>query len=277
LRGFASGAMVSQAERPVAPDSRVKRVLVVFKCIWTSIRRYPSDVLRKYFEQYFQRRFRSRPPAAVGADRYVWTTDRGSSTSTRTGGGPERKRYGAGDCGGGYCMARHPFTWQTELMDPSRSTALWGRTRSIFRRITRGAMSDVQHDHEPLSVPRPTRRRASRHRVNGASTRGRLRCSCGGAARPLAAVMYTSCIRRWSSKSPDRFAVDVEVADDTADPIRSTNRQHLFPSRKQFPPPRAASDPTGLPCGRAVPRPVAGGDPGDRGYLDLRVPSDPSR
>ncbi len=152
------GPLAAQAPPP-APDSAVKRVLVMFKChLDVGFVDTQANIIKKYFEVYFPRAIETA--AAVrsqGNDRYIWTT--GSWLIHQYLERPMARRpqmeqaLGAGD------LAWHalPFTWQTELMDPSLISGALGLSRSLdqrFGRTTTGAkMTDVPGHTRGLIAP----------------------------------------------------------------------------------------------------------------------------
>jgi hypothetical protein len=146
--------------KPPTPDPSVKRVLVMFKCHFDAgFVDTQTAVVHKYFKEYF--------PQAIdlasqlrqsGNHRYVWTT--GSwllyeylEQATPAERASMEKAISAGD------IAWHalPFSWQTELMDPSLISGAIGLSQSLdrrFGRITTGAkMTDVPGHTRGLIAP----------------------------------------------------------------------------------------------------------------------------
>ena len=146
--------------KPPALDPSVKRVLVMFKCHFDAgFVDTQTAVVHKYFKEYF--------PQAIdlasqlrqsGNHRYVWTT--GSwllyeylEQATPAERASMEKAISAGD------IAWHalPFSWQTELMDPSLISGAIGLSQSLdrrFGRITTGAkMTDVPGHTRGLIAP----------------------------------------------------------------------------------------------------------------------------
>ncbi len=133
------------------PDTAVKRVLVMFKCHFDAgfIDTQYNVVHKRYFEKFFPEAIEiARAANAGGKRRYVWTTgswllfeylDQASSADRKTIEDAIRR----GD------IAWHalPFTWQTEMLDPSMIEGSLALSRSLDRRFgtaTTGAkMTDV--------------------------------------------------------------------------------------------------------------------------------------
>lgn len=138
------------AQEGPKPDPSVKRVLAIFKCHFDAgFIDTQTNVVHRYFNEYFPHAVeltaRSRQ---AGANRYVWTT--GSwllyEYLEQAPAGDRRKMEEAiaqGD------IAWHalPFTWETEVMDPSTISAAVGISHELDRRygrVTTGAkMTDV--------------------------------------------------------------------------------------------------------------------------------------
>jgi len=133
-----------------APDEQVKRVLVMFKCHFDAgFIDTQAAVVRKYFTEYF--------PAAIqvaetmrqeGSCRYVWTTGSWLLYEYLEQAAPEdRKRMERAIANGDIAWHALPFSWQTELMDPSMISGGLSLSKSLdrrFGRTTTGAkMTDV--------------------------------------------------------------------------------------------------------------------------------------
>jgi hypothetical protein len=150
LRGF-----------PAATDaSKVKRVLVMFKChLDVGFADTQAGIMREYFEKYFPDAMKiAAAMRQSGTDRYVWTTgswllyeyleQASSDVRHRT-----EQAVAAGD------LAWHalPFTWQTEFMDRSMIEGTLGFSQSLdqrFGRTTIGAkMTDVPGHSRGLIGP----------------------------------------------------------------------------------------------------------------------------
>jgi Domain of unknown function (DUF5054) len=133
-----------------APDEQVKRVLVMYKCHFDAgFIDTQAAVVRKYFTEYF--------PAAIqvaetmrqaGTCRYVWTTGSWLLYEYLDQASPEdRRRMEHAIANGDIAWHALPFSWQTELMDPSMISGGLGLSKSLdrrFGRTTTGAkMTDV--------------------------------------------------------------------------------------------------------------------------------------
>ncbi len=143
-----------------APDLDVKRVLVMFKCHFDAgFIDTQAAVVHRYFKEYFPRAIDlANELRQAGSYRYVWTTGswllyeylEQASPAERT---RMEKAISAGD------IAWHalPFTWQTELMDPSMISGSIGLSKSLDRRFgktTTGAkMTDVPGHTRGLNAP----------------------------------------------------------------------------------------------------------------------------
>ena len=137
-------------DTPVPPDTDIKRVLILFKChLDVGFIDTQANVVRKYFDVYFPRAIDTAGPMRqAGGDRYIWTT--GSwlvYEYLEKAAAPERKRMEQAIAGGDIAWHALPFTWQTELMDPSLIAGGLGLAKSLdgrFGRTTTGAkMTDV--------------------------------------------------------------------------------------------------------------------------------------
>jgi hypothetical protein len=133
-----------------APDEQVKRVLVMYKCHFDAgFIDTQAAVVRKYFTEYF--------PAAIqvaetmrqaGTCRYVWTTGSWLLYEYLDQASPEdRRRMEHAIANGDIAWHALPFSWQTELMDPSMISGGLSLSKSLdrrFGRTTTGAkMTDV--------------------------------------------------------------------------------------------------------------------------------------
>jgi len=152
-------ALQAQQIQP-APDTAVKRVLVMFKCHFDAgFIDTQANVVRKYFTQYFPQAIEiARAANAPGKRRYVWTTGswllfeylEQASAADRA---AMEKAIARGD------IAWHalPFTWQTELLSPSMIEGSLALSQSLdrrFGRVTTGAkMTDVPGHTRGLIPP----------------------------------------------------------------------------------------------------------------------------
>lgn len=142
------------------PDLAVKRVLVMFKCHFDAgFADTQAAMVRRYFTEYFPKAMElARQLRESGSQRYVWTTGswllyeylEQATTEQRT---RMEKAISDGD------IAWHalPFSWQTELMDPSMISGSIGLSQALdrrFGRMTTGAkMTDVPGHTRGLIAP----------------------------------------------------------------------------------------------------------------------------
>ena len=159
----------------------MKRVLVMFKCHFDAgfIDTQYNVVHQRYFDKYFPQAIEiARAANAGGKRRYVWTTgswllfeylEQASAADRKT----MEEAIARGD------IAWHalPFTWQTEMLDPSMIEGSLALSQSLDRRfgkVTTGAkMTDVPGHTRGIIPP------LAKHGVtfleigvNGGSTRG---------------------------------------------------------------------------------------------------------
>jgi hypothetical protein len=146
------GAQILQAgpQKNLPVDPGIERVLVMFKCHFDAgFIDTQANVVSWYFERYF--------PAAIqtaaelrqaGSDGYVWTT--GSwllYEYLEKAAPPQRRQMEQAILAGDIAWHALPFTWQTELMDPSLIAGGLSFSQELdrrFKRTTTGAkMTDV--------------------------------------------------------------------------------------------------------------------------------------
>jgi uncharacterized protein DUF5054 len=134
----------------VAPEPDVKRVLAVFKChLDVGFTNTQAAVLRRYFDVYFPQAIRTASDLRqAGKERYVWTT--GSwllYEYLEQASNEDRKRMEEAIANGDIAWHALPFSWQTELLDPSMISGSIALSESLDRRFgkkTSGAkMTDV--------------------------------------------------------------------------------------------------------------------------------------
>ncbi len=143
-----------------APDSSVKRVLVMFKCHFDAgFIDTQAAVVSKYFKQYFPQAIQiASTLRQTGEDRYVWTTGSWLIYEYLEQASPEdRKRMEQALERGDIAWHALPFSWQTELLDRSAIAGLIGLSKSLdqrFGRKTTGAkMTDVPGHSRGLIGP----------------------------------------------------------------------------------------------------------------------------
>jgi len=146
---------------PVPPNpSSVKHVSIVFKChLDVGFTNTQAAVKRKYFDVYYPQAIRTAAAArTAGPDSYIWTTgswmlyeylEQATSQQRRD----MEKSIAAGD------IAWHalPFTWQTEMLDPSMITGALAFSSTLDTRFGRrtiaAKMSDVNGHSRGLISP----------------------------------------------------------------------------------------------------------------------------
>src|ERR1700691_1228962 len=144
------GATAYQAPESLVPDTAVQRVLVMFKChLDVGFIDTQANVVRMYFERHFPQAMQTA--AALrreGKDRYIWTT--GSwliYQYLEKAGKAQQRLMEQAILSGDVAWHALPFTWQTELLDPSLIAGAVGLSQSLdrrFQRTTTGAkMTDV--------------------------------------------------------------------------------------------------------------------------------------
>jgi hypothetical protein len=143
-----------------APDPAVKTVLAMFKCHFDAgFIDTQAAVVNRYFTQHFPNAIRvAEDLRNAGGDRYTWTT--GSwllyeyleQASTA-----ERRRMEHAIAAGDIAWHALPFTWQSELLDPTAIEGGVGFSKSLdqrFGRNTAGAkMTDVPGHTRGLIAP----------------------------------------------------------------------------------------------------------------------------
>jgi hypothetical protein len=148
--GFGPRLLHGQAANGAPVDPAIKRVLVMFKCHFDAgFIDTQANVVRWYFERYFPQAIQTAATLRrEGNDRYVWTT--GSwliYEYLEKAAGPQRQQMEQALLSGDIAWHAIPFTWQTELMDPSLIAGGLGFSRALdrrFQRTTTGAkMTDV--------------------------------------------------------------------------------------------------------------------------------------
>lgn len=135
---------------PETASAEVKRVLVVFKChLDVGYTDTQAGVMSKYFNRFFPEAMRiASSMRQSGEDRYEWTT--GSwifYEYLEQATAEQRKAVEQAVAAGDLAWHALPFTWETEMLDPSMITGAIGLARSLDRRFgrkTTGAkMTDV--------------------------------------------------------------------------------------------------------------------------------------
>jgi hypothetical protein len=156
-----SPRILSAGELKEAPaDPAIKRVLVMFKCHFDAgFIDTQANVVGWYFERYFPKAIQTAAALRQeGMDRYIWTT--GSwliYEYLEKAAGPQRQQMEKAISSGDIAWHAIPFTWQTELMDPSLITGGLGFSQELdrrFKRKTIGAkMTDVPGHTRGIIAP----------------------------------------------------------------------------------------------------------------------------
>lgn len=166
---FAGGASLWNLRRdfwsraftvPGAPDPGVKRVLAMFKCHFDAgFIDTQANVIHRYMSEYFPQAIRvASETRQAGERQYVWTT--GSwllYEYLEQASVEDRKRMEQAISVGDIAWHALPFSWQTELMDPSMIAGALALSQSLDRRFgvkTTGAkMTDVPGHTRGLIAP----------------------------------------------------------------------------------------------------------------------------
>src|ERR1700744_5293867 len=120
-----SSLSVSAQQASLPPDPDVKRVLIMFKGYFDAgFIDTQAAVVHKYFSNYFPHAIQiAADQRAQGGHRYVWTTGSWLLYEYLEQASPEdRKRMDEAVGHGDIAWHALPFTWQTELIDPSMIT-----------------------------------------------------------------------------------------------------------------------------------------------------------
>jgi Domain of unknown function (DUF5054) len=210
------------------PQLDVKRVLIMFKCHFDAgFVATQATVIDWYFSDYFPEAIRvASDQRRTGGPSYVWTT--GSwlvYEYLEQASAPDRHRMEQAITRGDIAWHALPFSWQTELMDPSMIAGSIGLSQALdkrFGRTTTGAkMTDVPGHTRGLVSP------LAAHGVkfldigvNGASMPAELpplflwKDSGGSSLVVMYHLGYGSMVRVPGSD----LVVDIEVANDNAGP-----------------------------------------------------------
>lgn len=142
------------------PETDVKRVLAVFKChLDVGFTNTQTSVIHRYFDHYFPQAIQTANELRKsGNQRYVWTTgswllyeylEHASSA--------DRKSMEQAVANGDIAWHGLPFSWQTELLDPSMISGAIALSESLDKRFgkkTTGAkMTDVPGHTRGLIAP----------------------------------------------------------------------------------------------------------------------------
>jgi hypothetical protein len=254
-----SDAAAYQSAESLVPDTAVKRVLVMFKChLDVGFIDTQANVVRMYFERHFPKAIETA--AAVrreGNDRYIWTT--GSwliYEYLEKAGMPQQRLMEQAILSGDIAWHALPFTWQTELLDPSLIAGALGFSQSLdrrFQRTTTGAkMSDVPGHTRAIIGPLVAHGvKLLDIGVNSASTPPDVPPAFqwkdpGGNA--LAMLYHPHSYGDVVKIPGSDLAIDVEVRDDNSGPHSIEEIRAIYSGlRKRFPNAQVrASDLTGI-------------------------------
>jgi len=141
-------------------DSSVKRVLAVFKCHFDAgFVDTQANVVRRYFDEFFPQAIKTAESLSEsGPPRYVWTTGSWLLYEYLEQANAEQRKKMEQAIRSGY-IAWHalPFTWQTEMLDPTLISGALGLSQSLDKRFgtrTTGAkMSDVPGHTRGIVAP----------------------------------------------------------------------------------------------------------------------------
>ncbi len=155
-----SKSLPAMAVEASGPATSVKKVLAMFKCHFDAgFIDTQAAVVHRYFNEYFPHAIelaaKSRQP---GANRYVWTTGSWLVYEYLEQASPaDRKRMEEAITQGDIAWHAIPFSWQTEMMDPSMISASIALSKSLdrrFGRTTTGAkMTDVPGHTRGIIAP----------------------------------------------------------------------------------------------------------------------------
>jgi Domain of unknown function (DUF5054) len=148
------------AQGPTTPDTSIQRVLVIFKCHFDAgFIDTQANVVRRYFDEFFPKAIETAASLShAGSPGYVWTTGSWLLYEYLEQASSEQRKKMEEAIQAGY-IAWHalPFTWQTELMDPTLISGAIGISQSLDRRFgtkTTGAkMTDVPGHTRGLISP----------------------------------------------------------------------------------------------------------------------------
>ncbi len=164
---LANPSLLGAIERPSQAPGRepvllpeVKRVFVVFKCHFDAgFIDTQANVVHRYFNEFFPKAIETAEQLRhSGSQRYVWTT--GSwllYEYLEQADSEQRRKMEQAILSGSIAWHALPFSWQTELMDPSLISGALAISQSLDRRFgrkTTGAkMTDVPGHTRGLIAP----------------------------------------------------------------------------------------------------------------------------
>ncbi|MDE3196831.1 MAG: DUF5054 domain-containing protein, partial [Acidobacteriota bacterium] len=144
----------------VRPDPGVRRVLAMFKChLDVGFVDTQAHIVQRYFKQFYPAAIETaRQMREEGSIRYTWTTGSWLLYEYLEQATPEeRKTMENAILRNDIAWHALPFTWQTELLEPSAIAGAIGFSKSLdsrFGMITKGAkMTDVPGHTRGLIAP----------------------------------------------------------------------------------------------------------------------------
>jgi len=158
--GLAFAGSRAALAQSITPDNGVNRVLVMFKCHFDAgFVDTQAAILKRYFLQHYPLAIQTaKTLRQAGDERYVWTT--GSwllYEYLEQAGAAERKAMEEAIGRGDIAWHALPFTWQTELLEPTAIAGGLSFSKALdkrFGRTTTGAkMTDVPGHTRGLIAP----------------------------------------------------------------------------------------------------------------------------
>ena len=149
------------AQQETEPNPSIKRVLVMFKCHFDAgfVDTQYNVVHKRYFDKFFPQAIEvARDANAGGKRRYVWTTGSWLLFEYLEQASPaDRKTMEEAIARGDIAWHALPFTWQTEMLDPSMIEGSLALSDSLDRRFgkktTGTKMTDVPGHTRGISPP----------------------------------------------------------------------------------------------------------------------------
>jgi Domain of unknown function (DUF5054) len=246
-RAVTPGDAADQSPESLVPDSAIKRVLVMFKChLDVGFIDTQANVVKMYFERHFPQAMQTAATLRrEGNVRYIWTTGSWLTYEyLEKAGSAQRRLMEQAILTGDIAWHALPFTWQTELLDPSLIAGGLGFSQSLdrrFQRTTTGAkMSDVPGHTRAIIGPLVAHGvKLLDIGVNSASTPPdvppvfRWKDQAGNAL----VMLYHPTSYGGVIKIPGSdLAIDVEVRDDNSGPHSIEEIRAIYSGlRKRFP------------------------------------------
>jgi hypothetical protein len=141
-------------------EQAIRRVLVMFKCHFDAgFINTQAEVVGMYFHKYFPEAMSiAAASREQGSDRYIWTTGSWLVYKYLEQAGPaERRRMEQALVAGDLAWHGLPFSWQTEMLDPSMIRGAVGLSQTLDRRFgkttTGSKMTDVPGHTRGLITP----------------------------------------------------------------------------------------------------------------------------